>query len=93
LSYDFYYWLIMSIAFVVTNALGVGMMWKTQKLLLSFAVSLLVDMIIFGVAGVWWASLFEGFSRTFGLAGYAVAFVNIEVLLFFALFVMKKKAA
>jgi hypothetical protein len=91
LSYDFYYWLIMGIAFVVTNALGVGLMWKTQKLLLSFTVSFVIDLIIFAAASFWWASLFTGFSRTFGLVGYVIAFVNIEVLLLFALFIMKKK--
>jgi hypothetical protein len=92
LSYDFYYWLIMSAAFIAVNVVGVGLMWRTQKMLLSFAVSLIVNLIIFVAAGLWWASLFVGFPRTFGLFGYGIAFVNIEVLLLFALFIMRKKS-
>jgi hypothetical protein len=82
----------MSAAFIITNGLGVGIMLKTQKLLLSFLISLAVNLAIFGGAGIWWASLFEGFNRMFGLFGFGVAFVNIEVLLFFGLFIMKKKS-
>jgi uncharacterized protein YacL len=91
-SYDFYYWLIMSVAFAVTNALGVGMMYRTRKLLLSFLVSLAVNTVIFVSAGIWWAGLFIGFSRMFGLFGFGIAYVNIEILLVFALFIMKKKS-
>jgi hypothetical protein len=90
-SYDFYYWLIMSAAFIVTNSLGVGIMWKTQKMLWSFVISFLVNLAIFTAAGIWWASLFVDFARMFGLFGFGIAFVNIEVLLVFALFIMKKK--
>ncbi|NOU98025.1 hypothetical protein GC093_33070 [Paenibacillus sp. LMG 31456] len=92
MSYDFYYWFIMSAAFIITNGLGVGLMLKTQKLLLSTLVSFIVNLAIFVVASIWWASLFEGFARMFGLFGFGVAFVNIEVLLFFGLFIMKKKS-
>jgi hypothetical protein len=92
LSYDLYYWLIMGAAFVVTNVLGIGLMWKTQKVLVSFGISLVVGLIIFVAASLWWASLFTGFSRSFGLVGFVIAFVNIEVLLLFALFIMKRKA-
>ncbi|NHN31369.1 hypothetical protein [Paenibacillus agricola] len=92
MSYDFYYWLIMGVAFVVTNALGVGLMWRTQKLFLSFGASSALDLLIFAAAAFWWASLFTGFARTFGLVGFVIAFVNIEVLLLFALFIMKKKS-
>ncbi|PZE21024.1 hypothetical protein [Paenibacillus xerothermodurans] len=91
MSYDFYYWFIMSSAFVVTNVIGVAIMYKTRRFLLSFLVSLFVNTAIFVAAGVWWAGLFEGFSRMFGLFGYGIAYVNIEVLLVFALFIMKKK--
>jgi hypothetical protein len=91
MSYDFYYWLIMSAAFILTNVLGIGIMWKTQKMLLSFVSSLVVNLAIFTAAGIWWAGLFVGFPRTFGLFGFGIAMVNIEVLLVFALFIMKKK--
>jgi hypothetical protein len=90
-SYDFYYWLIMSIAFIVTNAVGVAIMYKTRRMLLSFLVSLMVNTIIFVAAGIWWAGLFVGFSRMFGLFGFGIAYVNIEVLLVFALYIMRKK--
>ncbi|MCS7462210.1 hypothetical protein N0M98_18890 [Paenibacillus doosanensis] len=93
MSYDFYYWSIMSAAFIATNLVGVLLMLKTKKMLLSFLVSLFVDLAIFVPACLWWASLFEGFSLMFGLFGYGIAFVNTEILLAFALFVMKKKAA
>lgn len=92
MSYDFIYWSIMGAAFVISNVLGVGLMLKSHKLLLSFLVSLIVDLAIFLAAGMWWADLFEGFSRMFGLFGFGIAFVNIEILLLFTLFVMKKKA-
>ncbi|OXM84381.1 hypothetical protein [Paenibacillus rigui] len=92
MSYDFIYWFIMGAAFVISNVLGVGLMLKFHKLLLSFLVSFIVNLAIFLTAGIWWAGLFEGFSRMFGLFGFGIAFVNIEVLLFFTLFVMKKKS-
>jgi hypothetical protein len=91
-SYDFYYWSIMSAGFILTGVLGVGIMFKTQKMLLSFIVSLLVNLAVFGGGSLWWAGLFEGFSRMFGLFGFGIAFVNIEVLLLFGLFIMRKKA-
>jgi uncharacterized protein YacL len=91
MSYDYYYWLIMSVAFIVTNAVGVAIMYKTRRMLPSFLVSLAVNTVIFVAAGIWWASLFVGFSRMFGLFGFGIAYVNIEVLLVFALFIMKKK--
>ena len=92
MSYDFYYWLIMSAAFVVTNAVGVGIMYQTRRLLLSFLVSLAVNTAVFLTAGIWWAGLFEGFPKMFGLFGYGIAYINIEILLLFALFIMKQKS-
>ncbi|SFL24592.1 hypothetical protein SAMN03159341_104230 [Paenibacillus sp. 1_12] len=92
MSYDFYYWLIMGVGFIIPNLVGVGLMWKTQKLLMSSLVSLVINLIIFVPASLWWAALFVGFPRTFGLAGYGIAFVNIEVLLLFALIIMRKKS-
>ncbi|TDF95785.1 hypothetical protein [Paenibacillus piri] len=91
MSYDFYYWFIMSAAFIITNAVGAALMLKTQRLLLSFLVSLAVNLAIFVPASIWWAGMFEGFSQMFGLFGYGIAFVNIEVLLVFGLFILRKK--
>lgn len=93
MSYDLIYWSIMGAGFVIANVVGVGLMLKSHKLLISFLVSFIVNLAIFVVAGIWWAGLFEGFSRMFGLFGFGIAFVNIEVLLLFTLFVMKKKSA
>ncbi|ULL14547.1 hypothetical protein DVH26_08855 [Paenibacillus sp. H1-7] len=91
MSYDTYYWLIMSVAFILTHVVGVLLMLKTQKLLLSFLASLAANLAVLIPASLWWASMFEGFALVFGLSGYGIAFVNTEVLVFFAIFIMKKK--
>ncbi|WP_282936800.1 hypothetical protein [Paenibacillus sp. RC67] len=91
LSYDNIYWLILSAAFVFPLVIGILIMVKTKKMLVSFLVSLVVNLAITVPACIWWASLFEGFSRMFGLFGFGVTFGNTEVLLLFALFIMRKK--
>jgi len=91
LSYDTYYWLIMSVSFILTPVAGVLIMKKTEKLLVSFLISLAANVAVLAPASIWWASLFEGFSLVFGLVGYGIAFVNTQVLVFFALFIMRKR--
>lgn len=85
----------MGASFVLTGAVGVLAMHKTEKLLLSFVAGSLVNILIIGAAWWWWSSVFAGseqqFSRQFGLFGFGVCLVNNEVLLFFAQLIMKRK--
>ncbi|GAA4862058.1 hypothetical protein GCM10023310_46820 [Paenibacillus vulneris] len=92
MSYDNIYWLIISAAFVFPLLIGILIMLKTKRMLVSFLISLAVNLAITVPSCMWWSSLFEGFSRMFGLFGFGVAFVNTEVLVLFALFIMRKKA-
>ncbi|MGG1600395.1 hypothetical protein [Paenibacillus naphthalenovorans] len=95
MTYDSIYWLILGAGCILTGLVGIGSMIKTGKLLWSFLAGTAVNMIITFPSCWWWASVFAGpdhhFSRMFGLFGLLISFVNNEVLLFFAQFVMKKK--
>ncbi len=95
MTYDTIYWLMLGAGFVFTGLVGVLLMWKTEKLLLSFLAGTAVNVLLTGGAVWWWSSVFAGaeqqFSRMFGLFGLGISFVNNEVLLFFAQLIMKKK--
>ncbi|MBU7318085.1 hypothetical protein [Paenibacillus oleatilyticus] len=95
MTYDAIYWLMLGAGFVVTGLVGILMMWKTEKLLLSFLAGTAVNIVLTAGAVWWWSSAFAGseqqFSRMFGLFGLGVSFANNEVLLFFAQLIMKKK--
>lgn len=79
----------------MTGLVGMGFMIKTKKLLLSFLAGTAINVIITVAACWWWISVFAGpehhFSRMFGLFGLIISFVNNEVLLFFAQFIMRRK--
>ncbi|MFB6365439.1 hypothetical protein ACFCP7_15380 [Paenibacillus elgii] len=95
MTYDAIYWLMLGAGFVLTGLVGVLMMWKTEKLLLSFLAGTAVNVLLTAGALWWWSSAFAGseqqFSRMFGLFGLGVSFANNEVLLFFTQLIMKKK--
>ncbi|MFC6230569.1 hypothetical protein ACFQI7_22360 [Paenibacillus allorhizosphaerae] len=97
MTYDTIYWMVLGASFVLTGIVGVLVMLKTEKLLLSFIAGSLINILIIGAAWWWWSTMFAGneqqFSRQFGLFGFGVCFVNNEVLLFFAQLIMKRKVA
>ncbi|UUZ80067.1 hypothetical protein LJK88_34520 [Paenibacillus sp. P26] len=97
MTYDTIYWLILGAAFVMTGLAGIPIMLKTEKILPSLLSGSAANLIITGAACWWWSTVFSGslqtFSRQFGLFGLGVCFVNNEVLLFFALLIMKRKVS
>jgi hypothetical protein len=92
LTHDTMYWSIIGAAFILTGIIAVAIMGRTNKLSAAFFVSLLVCLLITIGGSIWWNGLYEGVQRMFGLFGLWIAFVNIEVLVLFALFIMKKRA-
>ncbi len=95
MTYDSIYWLIMGIGFVLTGVVGIGVMLKTRRLGASFIAGSAVNTLVFAAAGIWWAQVFsspeDSFSLMFGLFGFGIAFVNNEVLLFFAQLIMRNR--
>ncbi|WP_248924787.1 hypothetical protein [Paenibacillus hamazuiensis] len=91
MSNDMIYWVIIGAGFAATAVLALVVMAKTGRLSVAFAVSLLADAVIFIGGSLWWNGLYTGVQRMFGLFGFWIAFVNIEVIVFFALFIMKKR--
>jgi len=91
LSNDVIYWLIIGAAFALTAVIALAVMKWTDKFAFAFGISFLANFVIFMIGSFWWNGLYAGVQRMFGLFGFWIAFVNIEVLVFFALFIMKKK--
>lgn len=91
MSNDMIYWLIIGAGFVLAAGIALAVMKRTGKLGPAFGISFLVNCIIFVAGSFWWNGLYMGVQRMFGLFGFWIAFVNIEILVFFALFIIKKK--
>jgi hypothetical protein len=92
MSVDTGYWTFIGIALIAALATGVPVMVVTRKLLRSFLISLAANSIVMISASVWlyWVTT-EPLRHTIGkLVFYAIAFVNIEILIFFFLASLKK---
>ena len=92
LSVDMLYWSFMGVAFIVTGIVGITIMLLTQKIGRAFWWSLAVNALIFIAASVWYYQISDApFRHTLGrLLFYVIAFINIEVLIGFALLTLRK---
>lgn len=91
MSNDMMYWLIIGSAFALTSLLALILMLRTNRLAPAFWISLAANFIIIVYGTLWWNGLYTGVQRMFGIFGFWVAFANIEILVFFVLFSIRKK--
>ncbi|TBL81140.1 hypothetical protein [Paenibacillus thalictri] len=91
MSNEMIYWLFIGAAFIVSSVLALVLMVKLDKMAWAFWVSFAVNAVITAAGCFWWDGLYTGVQRLFGIFGYWIAFANIEIILFFALFIMKKR--
>lgn len=91
MSGNIWYWSFVGAGFVVTMAMGLLLMKKTNKLAFSFLWSSLLNVAIFAAASLWWfGQTSDSFQRATGIAFYGIAFVNVAAFDFFALASMRK---
>ncbi|MFC0215380.1 hypothetical protein ACFFK0_23575 [Paenibacillus chartarius] len=86
------YWSFVGIGFILTMALGIVMMRRTERLGRSFLWSTLLNAAIFAGASLWWSGQApDTLQRNLGYAFYGIAFVNVAAFDLFALASMRKQ--
>jgi hypothetical protein len=86
------YWSLVGIGFVLTMALGIVLMVRSNRLGRSFLWSSLLNVIFFAGAAVWWSGqAVDALQRNLGTAFYGIAFVNVAAFDLFALASMRKQ--
>jgi NADH:ubiquinone oxidoreductase subunit 2 (subunit N) len=86
------YWSLVGIGLVLTMALGIVLMVRTNKLGRSFLWSSVLNVLFFAGAAVWWSGqAADTLQRNIGIAFYGIAFVNVAAFDLFALASMRKQ--
>jgi len=93
LSADLLYWVFMGISYVAAGGTALAVMLATRRFARAFFYSLAVNAVIHAIASVWWFNVSDTPLRfTLGrLLFYFIDFVNVQVLITFALISIKKQ--
>ncbi len=91
MSKELWYWIVLGVICVIPFVVGVYLMSRTQKIGISFWISIVLSAVITAVSCLWWEWVNEDpFTIRLGIVFYAIAWVNVGVLEIFALLSMRK---
>jgi hypothetical protein len=92
-SNDLIYWVYLGFICAVPFLIGIWLLKKTNRLQYSFWWSTAINMVLTGAGVLWWNYVnVDSFRIIFGEVFYAIACVNVAVLLFFALISIRQKS-
>jgi hypothetical protein len=91
MTLEVWYWVILGVICIVPFVLGLYVMKRTQKISVSMVLSSAAGAIITSLASIWWVNgNDEPFTIRLGIGFYVISYVNIMVLVLFALLSIRK---
>jgi hypothetical protein len=91
MSTELMYWIIFIILSTIPFLLGIWLMKRTQQLSKSFWIPVAISGVLTFVSCYWWWLMNEdAFTIRLGIFFYVIAWVNVTVILIFALLSIRK---